>query len=619
MLLGSIALGPTFGASAHDVNGATASQQPSVPAVLNSGPMVQVEGILTVIHTDHFARGVSTQALVIHDGNGHDTPVRFTRVAPELGAHVRISGHLAADGAIDVAESQVEPTLRTLSAMGSQNAIYILVKFLDTASVSFSQADVQATAVTNSNSVANFFQEVSYGKQLLNITVTPWLVAQMNTSATCDYTSVASAANSAATAAGYNLSNYTNKFYVMPFNSSCGWAGAAYVGSPYLAWSNGYNSVQVYTHEMGHNFTLHHAGSLNCGAQTLSAGCSVAEYGDPFDAMGNIAVMHYNAAQKSKLGWLPSSSVIAHNGGSVTYALSPIESAGASTYAVKISAASNRTYWIEYRQPLGFDIGLASFPSGGVQIRVSAPMESTSGSDDTQLLDMTPGSGGGFGDAALMAGQSYFDSTYGIAISVPSVSPTLATVQVSSATLAPTSTALSSSVNPAMVGTPVTFSATVAGKTPIGTVSFSADQSPLCSVALVSGIAQCTSTSLAAGTHGVVASYSGDAVNAPSTSPTLSEIVASVTDTSPPVVTITNPASGSTVRAVVTVSVTATDNVAVAGMTLYVDGAVVATSNTAAISYKWNTNKAAAGTHAISAVAKDTSGNQATATIQVKK
>jgi hypothetical protein len=405
----------------------------------------------------------------------------------------------------------------------------------------------------------------------------------------------------------------------MPSNASCGWIGAAYVGAPYQAWTNGYNTLQAYTHELGHSHTLYHAGSSNCGAQVVGSGCSVAEYGDPFDAMGNIAAMHYNSAQKSRLGWLPASSVITHSGGNSTYTLSPIESAGASTYAVKIGAASNRTYWIEYRQPLGFDLGLAGYPNNGVQIRVSSQFESTSGADDTELLDMTPGSGGGFGDAALLAGQTYTDSTYGITVSVPSVSATLATIQVSSASLTATSTALTSSVNPAAVGNSVTFSAIVAGKAPGGTVSFTADGGGLCTIALVNGAAQCTSSSLAAGTHGVVASYSGDAANAGSASPTLSEVVAAVTDTTPPVVTITSLASGATVAGMVTISAKATDNIAVAGITLSVDGAVVATTNGATVSYKWNSKKAASGTHTVSAMARDTSGNQATATIQIKK
>jgi hypothetical protein len=50
-----------------------------------------------------------------------------------------------------------------------------------------------------------------------------------------------------------------------------------------------------------------------------------------------------------------------------------------------------------------------------------------------------------------------------------------------------------------------------------------------------------------------------------------------------------------------------------------VDGKVVSTGNSASISYKWNTKKAASGAHTISATAKDAAGNQTSTAIQVKK
>jgi hypothetical protein len=626
LLVAGVAFGAAFGASAHEGTDISATQPSSAAVALkptHTGPLVQVYGTLALIHSDDFARGRSTQSLVIHEDNGRDTPVRFGVNAPAVGARVSVTGTLAADGALDVVGTTVlsEATAapKTLSAVRSQNALFILVEFLDTTSVPFTQAAVQAVAVSNSNSVQNYYQEVSFGYQALNITVTPWLVAQMSTSTTCNYTSIASAANNAATAAGYNLANYTYKFYVMPYNSACGWMGLAYVGSPYQAWSNGYNSLQVYTHELGHNFTLYHAGSLNCGTQVLGGTCSVAEYGDLFDTMGNQQAMHYNSAQKTKLGWLPSSSVVTHNGGTVDYTLTPIESGGGTTYAVKIAAASNRTYWVEYRQPLGFDVNLANYPNNGVEVRLSSPFQASSGTDDTELLDMTPGSAGGFGDATLLAGHTYTDSTYGITISVLSAYATAATVQVSSPSLVATSTALASSLDPATVGSSVTFTATVSGSSPGGNVIFASDGSAFCSAALSSGVARCSTSSLAAGTHSIVASYGGDSANAGSTSPSLSQIISAVTDTTSPVVTIMSPGNGSTVSGMVTISAQATDNVAVASITLSLDGAVVATTNASSVSYRWNTRKAAKGAHTITAVARDTSGNQKSATVQVQK
>jgi thermitase len=90
-------------------------------------------------------------------------------------------------------------------------------------------------------------------------------------------------------------------------------------------------------------------------------------------------------------------------------------------------------------------------------------------------------------------------------------------------------------------------------------------------------------------------------------------------DTTPPTVTISNPANGSKVSGVVSVNASGTDNVGVASLSLYLDGALVGTGNVASLSYKWNTNRTGKGTHSLSAVATDKSGNRATTTIQVTK
>src|SRR5262249_52796460 len=159
---------------------------------------------------------------VVHD-NGRDTPFRFAGQIPALGARVRLEGNTAADGVLELgsAPTVLEPAPTPAASTGTQNAIFILVRFLDSGSLPLAESDVQAVAVTNGNSVANYFQEVSYGRATLNITVTPWVTAQMNTSTSCDYTTIGNYANSAATAAGYNVNNYTYKFYVMPGNNSC--------------------------------------------------------------------------------------------------------------------------------------------------------------------------------------------------------------------------------------------------------------------------------------------------------------------------------------------------------------------------------------------------------------
>lgn len=95
---------------------------------------------------------------------------------------------------------------------------------------------------------------------------------------------------------------------------------------------------------------------------------------------------------------------------------------------------------------------------------------------------------------------------------------------------------------------------------------------------------------------------------------------APTTDTTPPVVAIANPANGAKISsATVKIAASASDNAAVASMTLSVDGKTVSSATGASLAYTWNANKIAAGAHAISVTAKDTSGNVGALAITVVK
>ncbi|NDP41169.1 MAG: PKD domain-containing protein [Aromatoleum sp.] len=92
--------------------------------------------------------------------------------------------------------------------------------------------------------------------------------------------------------------------------------------------------------------------------------------------------------------------------------------------------------------------------------------------------------------------------------------------------LAPTSTVLGSSQNPSTVGTSVTFTATVTGGSPTGTMGFTDNGTTIggcATVALAGAAAQCPTAALTVGNHNIVATYSGDAGDAGSVSPTLSQ------------------------------------------------------------------------------------------------
>jgi uncharacterized repeat protein (TIGR01451 family) len=98
--------------------------------------------------------------------------------------------------------------------------------------------------------------------------------------------------------------------------------------------------------------------------------------------------------------------------------------------------------------------------------------------------------------------------------------------------LTTTSTTLVSSLNPSLMGQTVVFTATVSGSTPAGTVTFKDGATALGTGTLNgSGVATFTTAALTSGSHAVTAAYGGDANNASSTSPGLTQTVSQATTT----------------------------------------------------------------------------------------
>jgi sugar lactone lactonase YvrE len=93
--------------------------------------------------------------------------------------------------------------------------------------------------------------------------------------------------------------------------------------------------------------------------------------------------------------------------------------------------------------------------------------------------------------------------------------------------LATTAVAVTVTPSPSVVTSAITITAKVTGNggTPTGSVNFLANGNTLGGATLNAGTASFTTSSLAPGTYTITAAYSGDGVDAPSTSPSVSEIV----------------------------------------------------------------------------------------------
>ncbi len=473
-------------------------------------------------------------------------------------------------------------------------------------------------------SAKEFYKEASFGlQQLSGVTADNgsggFLKATVAKPATCDIGVIASAAESAAAAAPahYNVASYTGVLYVFNNVGGCGWAGLAYVGWA-RAYSNNTSALWVIGHELGHNFGLLHAGSLRCTGAVLGCGsaASVAEYGDPFSTMGNSSnTGHFNASQKDILGWTTPAQTKTHASGTATYTLNPIETGGFTTYGVRIPTANaSRTYSLEYRQPVGtFDafIKPPSYPNAGAQVRIEFPFEKSSGSDDTEVLDMTPATGS-FGDGVLLVGQTYVDAIYGVTINVVSSTASALTVQITSPGTGTSTITQTTSLTPAAYAAPVTFTATVTAAGATGNVNFTENGGAIagCAPAPLTGggpayTARCTTSSVLPGTHSIVAVYAGDAAHKATASTALSQVVnkapsatavASSLNPAPPATSVTFTAT------VTATSPTGTMNFKDGATTLTGCGTVALTGSGNVRTATCSTAALTAGTHSITAV-----------------
>ena len=590
-------------------------------------------GLLRLGHRDNFD-GRPSEFFFSHfvDGSGAvDLALAAELDVLANGMEATVTGRLASDGEMLPTRIVIDAAAPATAAEQQKatvttQVLVLPIKFKNASDVypsdPFTIASL-STAVFGTlptQSVAEYYKETSYGQQLIAGTVAQragggWLESSVAAPvpAACDTSLIASQAETAATAAGYNLANYPFRVYVFANSGfSCGWAGLAYV-SWGRSWINNTTSLLVIGHELGHNFGLLHAGSRDCGAAVIGGSCSVSEYGDPFDIMGNQRAMHFNAMQKRILNWIPDTSTPTHASGTTTYTLSPIETAGASRYAVRIPAATKRTYWIEFRQPIGFDSGLSAYPTNGAQLRLATPFESTNGSDDTQFLDTTPATSA-FTDGAIVAGQSFSDATHGVTISVLSASASALSVQVTNTGPFGSDTTMSASPYPSNVGQNATLTAWVSGKAPTGSVAFKDGATTIsgCASAAMSGTgdtrtATCVTNALTEGVHSLTATYSGDGANTSTVSPAYSHVVVlpgqSLTTT-----TLASSVNPSAVNQ--TVAFTATVNgVAPTGTVAFKDGATtIAACSSVALSGSGNSRTAVCsigtltlGTHSITA------------------
>lgn len=337
---------------------------------------------------------------------------------------------LALDGGADGGTNGAAPA-PVPDTFGEQHTLVILVNFQDNPVEPYTP---QFAGEVIFGETGDFFLENSFGQTWLSGDVTGWHTIPVS-SAICDG-SIAEFAEQAAIESGFDLSNYSRLIYAFPQNACSFWGQATFGGTPSRAWLNGDLELELTGHELGHNLGLYHGHSLVCDDGTAVGpgsgsvdedpwpNCAHLEYGDGVDIMGSSISGHYSAYQKERLGWLGygSSPAITQVDSDGSFELSPYAAMeDGNPKALKILKAEKdngyRTwYYLEYRQPVGFDNIFNSYYStmdpgnvfNGVTVHVN--YEGLDG-NGLWLLDMTTETNTDLytKDPALVAGQTFVD------------------------------------------------------------------------------------------------------------------------------------------------------------------------------------------------------------------
>lgn len=417
----------------------------TAPADLLSGAKVRARGVVLGRTADS-----STEAAMVVDAGAAGLEI------------------LAAGGTTTTSSGTVIPS----NTFGEQRTAVLLVNFPGKPTEPWTVEAARNLVFGRPN---GFIQENSSGQTWLSGEVFGWFTIPVDI-ATCDSAKIAWEAQKAAQSAGIDLSPYSRYVYAFP-DIGCPWAGQATVGgNPSEAWFDGTLAISgIVSHEIGHNFGLAHSHALEGGSQVLPAGGTSLDYGDVVDLMGSTSAGHYNAFQKQRLGWLDygSSPLLTHVSATGSYVIEPYAAPGTGPKALQIpqgidAAGRPVSFYLEFRQPVGFDAFLAGSPYeanvlNGVIVHIGTEGDRQS----SFLLDMTPESQPtDWNDPALTVGRSYRDPASGVTVTTENAGSAGATVRVSFAqpdcVPAPPTVAIAPAQGPwVSAGTAVNFEVTV--------------------------------------------------------------------------------------------------------------------------------------------------------------
>ncbi len=316
--------------------------------------------------------------------------------------NVIVYGSVAAGSDSDTGGISIlqQPAISSLTT-GEQTPLVVGVNFLAQPRSTIATSTIESAM----NLVDQYYAEVSYGQsdfhgvinQAAGADFLGWF--DLPRVASCSGTSISEVKNLIDPYIDFN--DYSRLLIIGNYGS-CYWAGLATSGEISVATQDGtvsigiswiddpYVTVGTIGHELGHNFGLGHASSMDCGAASIATtGCVFTEYGDQYDIMGSSGYRaHFNSIHKEQAAWFSPSNII-EVVSSGQYVLTPFEVGGSGAKALRIRHSQFDNLYAEYRQLIGFDVPSltnTNIPSGALlhldygRINIA----------DTTLIDASP-------------------------------------------------------------------------------------------------------------------------------------------------------------------------------------------------------------------------------------
>ena len=259
----------------------------------------------------------------------------------------------------------------------------MLVNFADDPRQPWSTEFIDSLYDGSGKSVANFWSDASWGQLLVSADVYGWFTLSVTT-AQCpsSQNALSDQADAAATAAGVDLSQYTNRVYLWPANGVSGCRSGGAFPPGFRAWialqttctPSACAAASGLSHEFGHNLGLDHAGN------------AAGEYTDGFDVMGCCGYAMTSNVHRAFMGWIPSAQIVTV-AQSTTLTITAATSSASNVYRI---ADGTDFYYLENRaiRSIWENGNGENWIGGKLLIRI-APDYSVRAV--TTLLDLDPG------------------------------------------------------------------------------------------------------------------------------------------------------------------------------------------------------------------------------------